>query len=166
MEPRIDLMNNQFGVKVAKRLFAVHGVLQQSSLPESIQNLVMLRGSQINGCGHCIDIHSTEAAEAGETTKRLNLVAGWRHTTVFTEPERAALALTEEATRLADASPGVSDETWAEAAKHFSEDQLIALVTMIAMINATNRLAVTFNQLGGSYHPGFATEVLAGAASS
>ncbi|MER7251826.1 carboxymuconolactone decarboxylase family protein [Kribbella sp. NPDC000426] len=154
MEPRIDVMQNEFGAKLAKRLFAVHGLLQQTALPHATQNLVMLRASQINGCGHCIDIHAKEAAAEGETTTRLNLVAGWRHSTVFTEEEQAALALTEEATRLADASEGVSDETWARAAKYYDEDQLIALVTLIAMINATNRMAVTFNQLGGSYEPG------------
>lgn len=153
METRIDLMQNAFGAKLAKRLYAVH-TLVQPALPHSLQNLVMLRASQINGCGNCIDIHSKEAAAAGETATRLNLVAGWRHSTVFTEEERAALALTEEATRIADASEGVSDETWARAAKYYDEDQLIALVTLIAMINATNRMAVTLDQLGGSYEPG------------
>ncbi|NIK56015.1 carboxymuconolactone decarboxylase family protein [Kribbella shirazensis] len=162
MEPRIDLMNNEFGMKLAKRLYAVHGLVQQAGLPHATQSLVMLRASQINGCGHCIDLHTKEAAAEGETATRLHLVAGWRHSTVFTEEEQAALALTEEATRLADASEGVSDETWARASKYYAEDQLIALVTLIAMINATNRLAVTLNQLGGSYEPG----VLASAASS
>jgi AhpD family alkylhydroperoxidase len=161
-EPRIDVMQNELGSKLAKRLFAVHNLLQQTGLPHATQNLVMLRASQINGCGHCIDIHSKEAAAEGETTTRLNLVAGWRHSTVFTEEEQAALALTEEATRLADASEGVSDETWARAAKYYNEDQLIALVTLIAMINATNRMAVTFNQLGGSYEPGLMSAAING----
>lgn len=159
MEPRIDLMQNELGGKLAKRLFAVHSLLQQTGLPTATQNLVMLRASQINGCGHCIDIHSKEAAAEGETTTRLNLVAGWRHSTVFTEEEQAALAMTEEATRLADASEGVSDETWARAAKYYDENQLIGLVTLIAMINATNRMAVTLNQLGGSYEPGLMAAV-------
>lgn len=160
MEPRIDLMQNPLGSKLAKRLYAVHGLLQETGLPTATQNLVMLRASQINGCGHCIDIHSTEAAAAGETITRLHLVAGWRHSTVFTEEEQAALALTEEATRLADASEGVSDETWARASKYYDENQLIGLVTLIAMINATNRLAVTLNQLGGSYKPGLAATIV------
>ncbi|MGZ0150401.1 carboxymuconolactone decarboxylase family protein [Kribbella sp. WER1] len=159
METRIDLMQNPFGAKLAKRMFAVH-TLVQPMLPHAIQNLVMLRASQINGCGNCIDMHAKEAAAEGETATRLNLVAGWRHSTVFTEDEQAALALTEEATRLADASKGVSDETWARAAKYYDEDQLIALVTLIAMINATNRLAVTLNQLGGSYEPGLMATVV------
>ena len=158
-EPRIDLMSNELGAKLAKRMFSIHQAVQQTALPESTQALVMLRASQINGCGHCIDLHTKEAAAAGETATRLNLVAAWHHSTVFTEPEQAALALTEEATRLAD-SNGVSDETWTWASKHYDEDQLIALVTVIAMINATNRLAVTFNQLGGSYEAGLLTKVL------
>ncbi|MFC6158541.1 carboxymuconolactone decarboxylase family protein [Kribbella jiaozuonensis] len=161
-EPRIDVMQNELGAKLAKRLFAVHNLLQQTGLPHATQNLVMLRASQINGCGHCIDIHAKEAAAEGETTTRLNLVAGWRHSTVFTEEEQAALALTEEATRLADASEGVTDETWARAAKYYDDNQLIALVTLIAMINATNRMAVTFNQAGGSYEPGLMSAAING----
>jgi AhpD family alkylhydroperoxidase len=161
MELRIDMMQNELGAKLAKRLFAVHGLLQQTALPHATQDLVMLRASQINGCGNCIDIHAKEAAAAGETATRINLVAGWRHSTVFTEEEQAALALTEEATRLADASEGVSDETWSRAAKYYDEDQLIALVTLIAMINATNRMAVTLNQFGGSYEPGLIAATIA-----
>jgi AhpD family alkylhydroperoxidase len=159
MEPRIDLMQNELGGKLAKRLMAVHTLLQQTGLPHATQNLVMLRASQINGCGHCLDLHTKEAAAEGETATRLNLVAGWRHSTVFTEEEQAALALTEEATRLSERPGGVSDETWALASKYYDEDQLIALVTLIAMINATNRLAVTLNQLGGSYEPGLMSAV-------
>ncbi|HEY9338332.1 MAG TPA: carboxymuconolactone decarboxylase family protein [Kribbella sp.] len=162
MEPRIDLMQNELGGKLAKRLFAVHTLLQQTGLSHTTQNLVMLRASQINGCGNCIDIHAKEAAAEGETATRLNLVAGWRHSTVFTAEEQAALALTEEATRLSELPGGVSDETWARASKYYDEDQLIALVTLIAMINATNRLAVTLNQLGGSYEPGLMSAVAAG----
>ncbi|MET9276134.1 carboxymuconolactone decarboxylase family protein [Kribbella sp. NPDC003557] len=162
MEPRIDLMQNELGGKLAKRLFAVHTLLQQTGLSHTTQNLVMLRASQINGCGNCIDIHAKEAAAEGETATRLNLVAGWRHSTVFTEAEQAALALTEEATRLSELPGGVSDETWARAGKYYDEDQLIALVTLIAMINATNRLAVTLNQLGGSYEPGLMSAVAGG----
>ena len=154
MEPRIDLMTNEIGAKVAKRIYNVSLVIEQSPLPKATQNLVSLRASQINGCGWCVDIHTKEAAAAGETPVRINLVAAWRESTVFTEAERAALALTEEGTRLADAQPGVSDETWAQVRKHYDDDQIAALVSGVAMINAANRLAVIVRQKGGSYEPG------------
>ena len=80
---------------------------------------------------------------------RINLVAAWRHSTVFTEAERAALALAEEGTRLADADAGVSDETWARLREHYDDDQTVALVALVAMINATNRLGVILNYAGG-----------------
>ncbi len=97
---------------------------------------------------------TSAAAAAGETRARLNLVAAWRHAAVFTEAERAALALTEEGTRLADAAEGVSDETWAHVRKHYDDDQTAALVSLVAMINATNRLGVILNYQGGSYQAG------------
>ena len=90
----------------------------------------------------------------GETPIRINLVAAWRHADVFTEAEQAALALAEEGTRLGDANLGVSDETWARIRKHYDDDQTAALVSLVATINAANRLAVMVNQQGGSYEPG------------
>src|SRR3954447_12860126 len=108
MEPRIDLLANELGAKIAKRIFNVSLAIAQSPLPATTQALVSLRASQINGCGWCVDVHTKEAARAGETQQRLHLVAAWRHAAVFTEAERAALALTDEGTRLADAG-GVSD---------------------------------------------------------
>jgi AhpD family alkylhydroperoxidase len=154
MEPRIDLITNEIGAKIAKRLYNVNLVIEQSPLPKATQDLVSLRASQINGCGWCVDIHTKEAAAAGETSVRINLVAAWRESTVFTEAERAALALAEEGTRLADAYPGVSDETWAQVRKHYDDDQIATLVSLVALINAANRLAVIVHQQGGSYQPG------------
>jgi AhpD family alkylhydroperoxidase len=159
MEPRIDLMTNEIGVKFAKRFANAALVIDQSSLPKATQELVSLRASQINGCGWCIDMHTKDAAAAGETAVRLNLVAAWRESTVFTEAERAALALTEEGTRLADAHHGVSDETWAQVRKHYDDDQIAALVSLVALINAANRLAVILHQQGGSYEPGMFASV-------
>ncbi len=129
-------------------------MLTGSSLPKTTQELVALRASQINGCGHCIDMHVKEAAAAGETAVRLHLVAGWRESNVFTEAEQAALALAEEGTRLADAHEGVSDETWALVTKYYDEDQVVALVALVSLINAANRLAVITRQKGGSYEVG------------
>jgi AhpD family alkylhydroperoxidase len=154
MEPRIDLLANEIGAKFAKRFANASLVIDQSSLPKSTQELVSLRASQINGCGWCVDMHTKEAAAAGESPVRLNLVAAWREATVFTEAEQAALALAEEGTRLADAHPGVSDDTWAQVRKHYDDDQIAALVSLVAMINAANRLAVILHQKGGSYEAG------------
>ncbi|MGW0939971.1 carboxymuconolactone decarboxylase family protein [Streptomyces sp. NPDC002666] len=154
MEPRMNLFENETGARIGKRMFAVSQVIQASALPGPTQELVQLRASQINGCGFCLDIHGKDAAAAGESAARLNLVAAWRHSTVFSEAERAALALTEEGTRIIDGYEGVSDETWALVRKHYDEDQSIALVALIAMINATNRLGVILNNQGGAYTPG------------
>jgi len=140
MEPRFDMFGNEIGAKFSKRFASASLVIAQSPLPKSTQELVALRASQINGCGWC--------------AVRLNLVAAWREAAVFTEAEQAALALAEEGTRLADAQHGVSDETWAHVRKHFDDDQIAALVSLIAMINAANRLGVIVRQKGGSYEPG------------
>jgi AhpD family alkylhydroperoxidase len=147
MEPRFNMFDNEIGAKFSKRFASASMVIGQSPLPKSTQELVALRASQVNGCGWCIDLHTKEAAAAGETAVRLNLVAAWRHATVFTDAEQAALALAEEGTRLADASHGVSDETWDQVREHYDDDQ-------IALINAANRLGVIVNQKGGSYEPG------------
>ena len=159
MEPRIDLLASEIGAKVAKRIAGVSTVIAQSALPKATQDLVMLRASQINGCGFCVDMHTKEAQAAGETPVRLNLVAAWREAIVFTEAERAALALAEEGTRLADAHGGVSDETWAAVREHYDDDQVAALVYLVAMMNAANRLGVIVRAQGGSYELGMFTRM-------
>ncbi|MGC3863777.1 carboxymuconolactone decarboxylase family protein [Micromonospora chersina] len=154
MDARFDMFANEVAVKFAKRFANAGLVIHQSSLPRSTQELVSLRASQINGCGWCIDMHTKEAAAAGESAVRLHLVAAWRESTVFSEAEQAALALAEEGTRLADAHEGVSDETWAAVRKHYDDDQVAALVALVALINAANRMAVIVHQRGGAYEPG------------
>ncbi|MFI1586096.1 carboxymuconolactone decarboxylase family protein [Embleya sp. NPDC020630] len=154
MEPRFDLMANDLGAKIAKRIYNVALAIVDSPLPRTTQDLVMLRASQINGCGFCVDYHTKDAAAAGESAVRVNLVAAWRESTVFTDAERAALELTEQGTRIADAHPGVSDETWSRVREHYTDDQIAALVSLIAMINANNRLNVIIRNPGGSYRPG------------
>jgi len=99
-------------------------------------------------------MHTKDAAHAGESPQRLNLIAAWRGATVFTEAERAALELTEQGTRIADAPGGVTDEAWANAAKHYHNDQLAALVSLIALINVYNRLNVITRQPAGDRQPG------------
>jgi len=154
MEPRLNLVDNPVMTKVVKYLVSAAKVVTDSALPAATQELVKLRASQINGCAVCTDMHSKDALHAGETQVRLNLVAAWREATVFTEPERAALELTEQGTRIADASAGVSDDPWANAAKHYDDEQLAALVSLIAEINAWNRLNVITRQPAGDYQPG------------
>ena len=158
--PRFDLFGNEISVKFAKRFANASLVIHNSPLPRALQELVSLRASQINGCGWCVDMHTKEAAAAGETSVRLHLVAAWRESTVFTEAERAALAFAEEGTRLADACTGVSDEVWAQVRKHYDDDQIAALVCLVAMINAANRLGVIVRQQGGSYQPGMFDSML------
>ncbi|MFJ5290408.1 MULTISPECIES: carboxymuconolactone decarboxylase family protein [unclassified Streptomyces] len=155
MGPRINMFENAVAGKVWKHIIAANkAIVASSALPVATQELVKIRASQINGCGACLDMHTKEATAAGETADRLNLIAAWRETTVFTEAERAALELAEQGTRLADAAGGVTDEAWADAAKHYDEDQLAALVSQIAIINAFNRGNVMIKQPGGGYEVG------------
>ncbi|MDX3853158.1 carboxymuconolactone decarboxylase family protein [Streptomyces sp. AK02-01A] len=154
MESRLNYFGNPLAAKVLKHINSAGKAVSDSTLPTVVQELVKIRASQINGCGFCTDMHTKDAALAGETPQRLHLVAVWREATVFTEAERAALELTEQGTRLADAAGGVTDTVWANAAKHFDEDQLIALISLIAVINAYNRINVINQQPAGDYQPG------------
>jgi AhpD family alkylhydroperoxidase len=154
MDARLNLFDSEVATKVFKHINAAGRIVTDSALPHATQEIVKLRASQINGCGFCADMHSKDALAAGETQTRLNLVATWREATVFTEAERAALELAEQGTRLADASEGVSDEVWQRAAKHYDEEQLAALVTVIAVINMYNRFNVIVRTPAGDYQPG------------
>jgi AhpD family alkylhydroperoxidase len=154
MEARLNLFASPVTAKFVKHIVAAGRGLEDSTVPTATLRLVQIRASQINGCSGCTDMHTKEAAHAGETSTRLNLIAAWREATVFTDAERAALELTEEGTRIADAAGGVSDETWANAAKHYDEEQLAVLVCAIAVINAFNRGNVIVRQPAGDYEPG------------
>jgi AhpD family alkylhydroperoxidase len=154
MDARLDLFTNPVAAKFVKHVNAASAVTTAAEVPINTVELMRLRISQINGCAVCIDMHAKEAAHRGETAVRINLVSAWREATVFTEPERAALELAEEGTRIADAAGGVSDEVWANAAKHYDEEQLAALVSMIAIMNTWNRLNVITQQPAGDYQPG------------
>ncbi|WP_410675603.1 carboxymuconolactone decarboxylase family protein [Amycolatopsis sp. cmx-4-68] len=154
MEPRFNMFENEIAGKFVKRLIAASRPVEESTLPKATQELVKIRASQINGCGMCLDMHTKDAAAAGETAVRLAMVAAWREAVVFTEAERAALALAEEGTRLADAHEGISDETWSQIRKHYDEEQIGALVCLVATINAWNRLNVIARTPAGEYQPG------------
>jgi AhpD family alkylhydroperoxidase len=154
MEARLNPFDSPVLGKVFKHIIAASKVLAESSLPTATQELVKLRASQINGCGYCTDMHFKDAVHAGESVQRLNLVAAWREATVFTEAERAALEVAEQATRIADAAGGVPDDVWANAAKHYDDEQLAALVGVITLINAFNRANVALQLPAGDYEPG------------
>ncbi|WP_427922636.1 carboxymuconolactone decarboxylase family protein [Streptomyces sp. cg40] len=155
MDARLNYFTSPTAGKAAKQFMAVGRSLKSSELPVLTQELVALRVSQINGCAVCVDMHTKEAAAAGETSVRLNLVAAWREATLFTEAERAALELAEEGTRIADAAGGVSDEVWAHAAKHYDDEQLTTLVILVSFMNSVNRLNIITRQpCAGDYQPG------------
>ncbi len=131
-------------------LLALDKTTDREGLPYITRKLVHLRASQINGCSVCVDMHSRELKKAGEKDTRLFAVAAWRDTPYFTEPERAALALTEAVTRLADRPDAVSDEIWAEVERHYDEPARAALVLSIGAINLWNRLNATVRQEAGA----------------
>ena len=131
---------------------ALDGAVRASGLEHSLQELIKVRASQLNRCAYCIDMHTKDARAAGETEQRLYALSAWRETSFFTDRERAALALTEEVTLLADAHP--SEEALDAARAQFSADELVAVLYAIVCINAWNRLGVTSGHPEpGSYQP-------------
>jgi AhpD family alkylhydroperoxidase len=150
MQPRID-SPAQTVPGAMQALLKLGSAIQRAGVPATTRYLLELRASQINGCSTCVDMHSRELKAAGEPDVRINAVAAWRETPYFTDAERAALALTEAATRLADRPDAVSDEVWDEAARHYDDAQLGALVLSIATINTWNRMNVTTRQITGPW---------------
>ncbi len=132
-----------------KALRALSEAAQGAGLPRETAYLVHLRASQINGCSFCVELHSQELKDAGASDERVWAVAAWRETPYFSDAERAALALTEAATRLADRPEAVSDELWEEAARHYDERALAALLVEIGAINVWNRLNAATRQPPG-----------------
>ena len=131
-----------------KALLGVEKYLR-SNVDHTLYELVKLRASIVNGCAFCIDMHSSQAIEAGETLERLFGLAAWHESPWYTDAERAALALTDAVTRLGP--EGVSDEVWAGAAAHFDDKQLVDLIGAASMINLWNRLSISTRKLPGSY---------------
>ncbi|WEX74554.1 carboxymuconolactone decarboxylase family protein [Sinorhizobium numidicum] len=132
-------------------LQALGASTEKGGLPELTLGLVHLRASQINGCSVCVDMHPRQMKKAGETDKRIMAVAAWRDAPYFADAERAALALTEAVTRLSDRPDPVPDEIWNEAAKHYDEQGLAALIIQIALINTWNRFNVATRQVAGEW---------------
>jgi AhpD family alkylhydroperoxidase len=132
-----------------RALVALGTSTKESGLAEKLFELIHLRASQINGCALCADMHAKALKRGGETDERLYTVATWHDAPYFSDAERAALALTEAATRLSDRADPVPDAIWEEATRHYDEKQLAAIVIHIAAINAWNRLNVTTRQVAG-----------------
>lgn len=133
-----------------QHLLTIGKTAKSSNLPDRTIGLVHLRASQINGCAFCVDMHARDLKKDGETDERLWAVAAWRESPHFNDAERAALALTEAATRLSDRSDPVPDEVWNEASRHYDEPALAALILQIALINFWNRVNVTIRQVAGA----------------
>jgi AhpD family alkylhydroperoxidase len=131
--------------EVMKAVSALNKAVEESGLERSLLHLIKLRASQINGCSYCVDMHSREAREDGETEQRLYLVAAWKESPLFSERERAAFAWTETVTLISNG--GVSDELYEKTLKHFSEEELTKLTVAVAMINVWNRLCVSFHAI-------------------
>ncbi len=124
---------------------------RRAGVPASTLYLIEVRASQINGCSVCLDMHSRELKAAGVPDERIFMVGAWREAPYYSDAERAALALTEAATRLADRSDPISDEVWEEAAHHYDESELAGLVIAIAAINAWNRINAATRQITGEW---------------
>jgi AhpD family alkylhydroperoxidase len=132
-------------------IHALHKSMEKADVPRATLELVNLRASQINGCSVCADMHWRALRKLGEKDERIFTVAAWREAPYYSDAERAALALTEAATRLCDRSDPVPDEVWEEAAKHYSEIQLSALVVSIGLINLFNRVNAATRQISGDW---------------
>jgi AhpD family alkylhydroperoxidase len=134
----------------AEPLLALGAPARDAGLPVAVIGLVNLRASQINGCGVCVHMHARDLRKAGESDDRVDAVAAWRDTPFYTDAERAALALAEELTRLADRPDGVGATTYAEAAAHYPPPQLAALVLTVGVVNLWNRLNAATRQQAGT----------------
>ena len=133
-----------------KALIALGKSAHVEGVPDTLHELLNLRVSQINGCGVCLEMHARALVKAGERPERLATVAGWRDAPYFTEAERAALALAEAVTRIADKAEPVPDDVWDDAARHYDEKALAGLLITISSINVWNRLNAATRQVAGS----------------
>ncbi len=149
MKERIDY--KKVAPDAYKAMLAIETYVQSSGLEHSLRELVKTRVSQINGCAHCLDMHTKEARAAGETEQRLFVLSAWREAPFYAERERAALAWAEAVTQLP--TNNVPDELYADVRRHFDEKALVDLTLVIIAINGWNRLAVPFRAEMGTYQP-------------
>lgn len=149
MEQRIKYQ--EVAQKSFKGIYEIEKYVANSELENSLVQLVKLRTSQINGCAYCIDMHTKEARQAGESEQRLYALSVWKESPFYTDRERAALRWTEALTKISENS--VSDEFYESIRKHFPETEITALTMAIIAINGWNRLAISFRNIPGSYKP-------------
>jgi AhpD family alkylhydroperoxidase len=149
MEPRIK--NPAMMPGALEALHALHQTTQKTGVPRTTFELMNMRASQINGCSVCVDIHWRALRKLGEKDERIFAISAWREAPYYSEAERAALALTEATSRLGDRADPVPDEIWKDAARHYDEPQLAALVMSIGLINLFNRLNAATRQPGGPH---------------
>ena len=148
--PRLRVYRLQ--AEASRAMNALDDAVADVGIEPSLRELIKLRASQINGCAYCVDSHSSDARSAGESERRIWALAAWRKTPFFDDRERAAFALTEAVTLIAD---GVPQDVWGEAERHFDPEELAGLIWSIVTINAWNRLAIpTGDPVPGSYEPG------------
>ncbi len=147
MKARLDF--RAAAPRANKAMMALHGFVRDCGLEHTLLELVKLRASQMNGCAHCIDMHTKELRAAGETEQRLYLLSAWRECPFYSERERAALAWTEAVT---DITAGhVPDDVYEAARRQFSEEELVNLTMALVAINGANRLNIAFRTVPGSH---------------
>jgi AhpD family alkylhydroperoxidase len=149
VKSRIDI--EKVAPEAIKPLLDLGAYIHRSGLDRQLVNLVLLRASQINGCAYCIDMHTKDARAEGETEQRLYGLDAWRETPFYTDRERAALAWTEAVTLVSQGH--VPDDVYEEARRHFSEKELVDLNMAVVVINAWNRVAISFRAVPGTYQP-------------
>lgn len=149
MAQRIDLEKS--APDVFKRMLGFEALLKRGRIDSKLQELVKIRVSQINGCAYCLDMHTKDARQAGETEQRLYCLSAWRESPFYSERERAALLWAERLTRISEYE--ISDELFDQVRTHFDEEELVYLTMMINMINSWNRFAISFQNDVGSYQP-------------
>jgi len=143
MKERINI--HQLEPKAYEPLMAMERYLATADLDHKLKELIKIRASQINKCAYCLDMHTRDARKAGETEQRIYALSAWEESTLFTEQERAALALTEEVTLIAE--HGVCEKTYQNVRKHFTDNQVAQLIMVIAQINTWNRMNVSTKQV-------------------
>lgn len=153
MEPRINLASAQ-GAKAIKALQGVSVYLASSTIESSLQHLIYFRVSQLNGCSFCLDMHSKDARDEGETEQRIYMIAGWREAApdIYTDRERAAFAWAEALSTIQNYE--VSDAVYKVVRQQFSEQEIIDLTIAVCTINSYNRMNIAFRSIGGHYQPG------------